>query len=234
MKCETVFIYCLKDPTTGDVRYIGQTKNPKKRLGSHCNTSIKERSRLGNWLKSLASRREKPILTILHEVRENASWAEEERRYISCAKALGLDLVNATDGGEGTLNPSLETRKKISAALKGVKRSPEARAKMSAGRRGMKLTPEHRARIGAAQLGRKRSPETCAKMGAWQVGRKFTAEQCAANSARQKGRKATPEARANMSAALLGVPKSPKARLAVIEGCLRAARRRRLLKLTLS
>lgn len=146
------FIYCLKDPTTGDVRYIGKADDPKRRLVKHLRESSQRKNHLGNWLRSL--KREKPTLVILHEVAEHRSWAEEERRYISCALALGIDLVNATGGGEGGSGPrSAETRAKISAKKKGVFRTPESCATMSAAHTGVKLSSEHRAAQSAARKG---------------------------------------------------------------------------------
>lgn len=152
-----VFIYCLKDPTTGDVRYIGKANNPKKRFIKHLRESSKRKNHLGNWLRSLKG--EKPILAILHEVAEHEFWVGEERRYISCARALGVDLVNATGGGEGGSGPrSMETRAKISAKKRGVLRTAEACAAMSVAHVGVKLSPEHRAAQSVARKGVPWSP----------------------------------------------------------------------------
>lgn len=158
-----VFIYCLKDPTTGDVRYIGQTNSLKNRLRAHFTTSAREKTRLGNWLRSLS---EKPIIAVLHEVAEGESWVEEERRYISCARAMGVDLVNATDGGEGSPGHihAPEHRAANSAAHKGVPLSPEHCAAISAVQKGVPKSPEHRAAMSAAKKGVPKSPEHRAAM----------------------------------------------------------------------
>lgn len=190
---KTVFIYCLKDPTTGDVRYIGQTNNLKRRLKKHLTVSSKMRSPLGYWLRSLL---EPPVLAFLHEVSENESWVEEERRYISCARALGMNLVNATDGGEGTSGPQSPARRAAqSARQKGVPHSPEWRAAQSAA-----WSLERRAAQSAARMGVPQSPETSA-----------------AKSAAMKGKNRgphSPERRAAQSAARKGVPPSPAQRAA--------------------
>lgn len=192
---KAVFIYCLKDPLTGDIRYIGKTDNLKKRFSAHIKGSVKKKTHLGCWLKSLLG--EKPILVVLHEVAENESWAEEERRYISCARAMGVDLVNATDGGEGASGwiPAPETRAKMSAARKGVPRgpaSPEARAAMSVAHRGVSKGPP--------------SPETCAAISAALTGVPLSSKRRAAMIAAAR----TPERRAASSAARTGVPRSPE------------------------
>lgn len=209
---KTVFIYCLKDPATGDVRYIGQTNNLKKRLNMHRTVSSKKQSHLGCWLRSLISRGVAPVLSVLHEVSENESWEEEERRYISCARALGVDLVNATDGGEGT---------------SGIVATPERRASLKAA-----WTPERRAAQSARQKGVPRSPETCAAISVAKTGVSTgprSPEACAAISAAKKGVPIGPpsiEARAAQSAAQRGVPQSPERRAARI-GVLRGPYRRR-------
>lgn len=185
-----VFIYCLKDPVTRDVRYIGKTDNLKKRLDGHLSSSSKEKNYLGNWLRSLKG--EKPILAVLHEVAKGESWAEEERRYISCARAMGVELVNATDGGEGAPGciPTPETRAAMSAAW-----TPERRAAHIAAQTGVqrpKRAPEHCAALSAVLTGVPKSPEHCASMSVARTG--------------LPGHRHTPEHCAAMSAALIGVP----------------------------
>lgn len=80
---------------------------------------------------------------------------------------------------EAKLNPSPETRAKISAAGIGRVASAETRAKRSASLKGRVFTPEHRAKIAAAATGRispnkgkTLSDETKAKLSAAASGRK--------------------------------------------------------------
>lgn len=172
-----VFIYCLKDPRNGDVRYIGKTGYLRKRLQKHLLDSSKSKSHLGNWLRSLNG--EKPLLVVLHEVSEKESWQVEERRYISCARALGVDLVNTTDGGEGASGPkSPEHRAALSAALKGrpgIPKTPEWRAALSLAHKGVSKgphSPEHRSVVSAALRG---VPWSVARRAAYERSSKGTA-----------------------------------------------------------
>jgi hypothetical protein len=82
------------------------------------------------------------------------------------------DLVNMTDGGEGTVNKSEEVRKKISENLKGK----------PSGMLGKKMSDEHKAKIGAANKislkgnvpwmkGKKHSEETKKNIGLKGIGR---------------------------------------------------------------
>lgn len=206
---KAVFIYCLKDPVTGDVRYIGQTNNLKKRFSAHIKTSVKQKTHLGSWLKSLSGK--KPILAVLHEVSEGESWAEEERRYISCARALGMDLVNLTDGGDGPSGwvPTSETLAAMSAAWTAERRLAQSKA-----RTGVPNSPEQNAAISAAQTGVPHSPKRRATQSARMTGVPLSPKHYAGMCAAAR----TPERRAARGAAMgvahKGVPWSPARRAA--------------------
>lgn len=126
------FIYALCEPGTRTVRYIGKTRYKTRRYQDHLKVSSKKKSHLGNWLRSLTL---PPEFVILRETESNG--CQEEIRYIDIARRLRIQLVNATDGGEGiTMTP--ETRAKISAAQKGKKLSLETRSRMSISKTGKK------------------------------------------------------------------------------------------------
>lgn len=72
-------------------------------------------------------------------------------------------LVNLTDGGEGTSNPSEETREKLRKNWTGRKHTEESKKKMSERASGKIKSESHRRSIGLAQTGRKQSPETVQK-----------------------------------------------------------------------
>ena len=93
---KTVFIYVLKDPETGEVRYVGKSIQPKKRFRDHL--CEKTKTHRVNWFKSLASRGLKPIMEIEDEAQEN--WEAIEAAYIQFFREQGCKLVNGTEGGE--------------------------------------------------------------------------------------------------------------------------------------
>ena len=104
--------------------------------------------------------------------------AEKEMYWIrqyDCVKPNGYNL---TEGGEGTLNPSAETRAKMSLAnignkrMLGKKHSDETKKKLSQYRTGIKLSEEHKAKIGKASLGRKLSDESKKKISIANKGKK--------------------------------------------------------------
>jgi len=136
-----VFIYVLKEPDTGVVRYVGKSTNPKRRFRTHINTSGKKRNHKECWISSLLDKGLKPIMEVIDEVPEEhgKQW---EVAWIAFFKESECDLVNGTLGGDGS-NPSVETRKKMRQAKLGKpgpwlgkKRYPETVEKMRAGNRG--------------------------------------------------------------------------------------------------
>lgn len=225
---KTVFIYALCEPGTRTVRYIGKATNPKQRLYAHISRAHTGGTHKNCWLNSLNGII--PNLVILKEI-PASEWQEWERRYIAGARALGMNLANFTDGGEGTSgwNPSLEHRAKLSVALTGEKNpffgkkhSPESLAKMSASHAGVKLCPEHRAKIGAALAGKKQKPfsaEHRAKLSASKLGVKLSPEHRAKLSAANTGRKHSPETCAKRNAALTGLKRSQESREKMRAAC---------------
>lgn len=94
---ETTFIYILKDPITYEVRYVGKSNNPKRRLTYHLNKNKDIGTHKRNWLNSLNS---KPILEIIKEV-DITEWQKYEKYYIKYYLSIGCNLVNWCEGGEG-------------------------------------------------------------------------------------------------------------------------------------
>lgn len=106
----TTFIYALKYPTTGIVRYIGKSNDPKRRYYAHMRTDKTASSNKINWIQKLIKEGLKPELEILEEVSED-NWKEKERFYISKYREL-YDLTNCKDGGEGLFRGNKTSFKK--------------------------------------------------------------------------------------------------------------------------
>lgn len=97
----TKFIYTLSDPNTGLVRYIGKTRDIRKRLSSHLsNNHLSKPTRKNNWIISLLRNELIPIIEVLDEINsEDIDFYE--KFYISLFRSWGFDLLNGTDGGDG-------------------------------------------------------------------------------------------------------------------------------------
>lgn len=143
---KNVHIYVLKDPETGEVRYVGKTKQTLRiRLRGHL--SDKRINHRSCWIKSLKTRNLIPIMESIELVSDEA-WQEREKYWIQHYKELGAKLVNGNDGGTGGHDPSAETRAKIGVASRN--RSKETRAKIGAAHAGKELSAEHKANLSAA------------------------------------------------------------------------------------
>lgn len=82
---------------TYEVRYVGKSNNPKRRLTYHLNKIKDLGTHKRNWINSLNF---KPILEIIKEVPKN-DWQKYEKYYIEYYISIGCNLVNWGDGGEG-------------------------------------------------------------------------------------------------------------------------------------
>lgn len=143
-------IYCLVDPRTALLRYVGiTTKTLHKRLVEHCKYSrnAAKQAHRDRWIRQLLDANLRPVILLIEETFDN----ERECFWISHYRTAGLNLVNRTDGGEG---------------VHGILRDEEVRKRMSEARRGKKLSEEHRQNIGKGLLGHKHSADSIAKMSA--------------------------------------------------------------------
>lgn len=177
------YVYMAWHPITGDPIYVG--KGCGNRISSHNYLAKNNR----HYNPSIAEhiRRHGPMEFFkLREGISEAEAIETEKALIYHFGRKGFGsgtLYNRTDGGEGTSGPkTAEWRAKISAALKGKKRSAEQCKRISDAKKGIKnpkqaiwasakfkgipKTPEHNAKNSAAQKGRVKSPEECARISA--------------------------------------------------------------------
>lgn len=119
---KTVTIYCLCDPSTCKVRYIGRTtkKILSQRLAEHISKSKyfdkyfpgKKANHKVNWINSLLNQGKEPIIKKICQIQ---GWKEShdlERKIISnhCNKR---NLTNSDDRGEGWVNKIISEEQKI-------------------------------------------------------------------------------------------------------------------------
>jgi hypothetical protein len=126
-----IHIYKLIDPRNDNIRYIGKTVNPYRRIHSHISKAklMTNKTHSGNWIRSLLFEGLKPRMEIIETIDNTLEWSEREIYWIKFYRELGVDLTNFKDGGiNGSGNASY--------GRLGKKNSPEHIRKTSEGRRG--------------------------------------------------------------------------------------------------
>ena len=138
--------------------------------------------------------RENFLVEVIEECETIEQLNEREIFWIAELNTKVPNGYNLTDGGEGTLNPSKETRAKMSAAqsggnhpMYGKHHKPETLTKMSATRRGKHLSEVARAKLSVAKKGVPKSPEHRAKLAMANTGKRANDETRAKMSVIRKG-----------------------------------------------
>jgi hypothetical protein len=162
-------VYGLADPRTGQVRYVGKTvKSLETRVREHLQDSRYQHNHRSHWLRKLSLLELAPTSFILEVVPPTIRWQEREQWWIAFYRAIGLPLVNGTDGGEGLENPVASVRAKISDWNRDRVLSEETKAKIAQGNRNNKNSAGKRSESCRTKLAifnqRPLSDETRAKL----------------------------------------------------------------------
>lgn len=199
----TTFIYGLFDPRTNELRYIGKSNNPKRRLQEHliCARYKKGHNKyLYAWMGNLLSCNLEPSLQILEEV-PIENWQQFEIAYINKYRDLGFRLTNITNGGDGgygfflTEEQELKRQEAVKKANTGKKATEEKRLKMSLSHKGQRPSEETRKKLSESQKGKN----------TWSKGRKMSQETIEKISASNRGKKMSDEFKRKMSESRKGV-----------------------------
>jgi group I intron endonuclease len=146
--------------------YVGKSHNPARRFAEHKCPGNLSKYPTSHLYAAMAKYGWRAFdFAVVQECASDKEAYIAEQDWISDlqsnVKQFGFNL---NGGGEGGQRPTAEVRARISAAGKGVKKSPEARANMVAAiKRRAPATAETRALIGAASRARL-TPEHQSKM----------------------------------------------------------------------
>lgn len=144
------YIYALHDAADVSARvYVGMTTNMQRRLTDHLRDA-----RRGIWTAKAR--------WLAGVVARGGNYQEAEQFWIASLRAMGMPLVNLTDGGHGA---------------RGYKPSAELTARLAAGRRGRPMPREGVERGAAKRRGMKMDPATVERTAAKNRGRKWTAQE---------------------------------------------------------
>lgn len=113
----TKYLYILIDPNTRQVRYIGQSSSPKRRLAHHYRDG--RNAAKHQWFDELRERNQEPILKIVGECDDHNRIHEIEKWLVQHLLSNGTPLLNITYAGPGgsKIIPQ-ETIDKLKAAWK--------------------------------------------------------------------------------------------------------------------
>jgi group I intron endonuclease len=122
-----LFIYALIDPRDKSVKYIGVSKDVRRRYKEHL--ADFRYTKKAAWIRKM-KRLGLVIKVKLIEICTNKNWKSRERYWIKYYS--NNKLVNLTKGGEGIFGyrHSQKTKDRIGKASLGVKRSDETKEKL--------------------------------------------------------------------------------------------------------
>jgi hypothetical protein len=138
------------------MRYIGKALDMRVRYRRHFSRCRHEHSRKAEWIHELRAAGLEPDTIVLEDCAPSES-AAREKYWIARARWRGIPLLNMKHGGQGRLDTSAETRKRISEGNKGKGHGPEWRAAHAATLRGRKASVETKAKMSRALTGNERA-----------------------------------------------------------------------------
>lgn len=191
----------MLDPRTQMPRYLGITFRGKRRYNEHLSRAVTGgKTHRDCWIRSLISQGLRPGWTVI-EFGTGDSWQNRERDLIAEYR-LSADLVNHTDGGEGSPGyiPSPELRAKWSQMRKGVKYAPGRRSAML----GKRHSFESREKIRESSTGRHHTTESKAKLALAHTGKILSAEHIKKLASAKRGCTLSPEHKAKIAASTTG------------------------------
>ncbi len=103
MNTNLVQVYQLKDPRTGEVRYVGRSRNVARRALEH--RAERANDKVFSWLKELKTLGLKAECSVL-ETCDKGEWHGREQYWIKKLRADGAALLNTRPSGnavKGTL-----------------------------------------------------------------------------------------------------------------------------------
>jgi len=115
-------IYYLLDPVTHGPRYVGFSERPENRFERHVKYLRGSTHKIA-WIRSLLNAGLRPVLSVRCIVASKLEACRIETELIALLRSRGVDLTNATSGGEG--GATMTGRKGPAHGAYGKKRSLE-------------------------------------------------------------------------------------------------------------
>lgn len=161
------YVYEHVRPDTNEAYYVGKGKKKRAYVMSGKNVW---HTRITNKLKDMGL---SPLVRIIKDGLTEKEALSFEKDVIRLYRALGVNLTNMTEGGEGISNPSTEVREKMSLSSRSRWLDSNFRERHSSAVKAAFARPEVRERLSLAGRGRPHSEETKAKLSKANKGRKI-------------------------------------------------------------
>lgn len=123
-----IAIYGLYCPDSGEIRYIGKSKDPRARFQQHINDCNRKKTPSACWIRSLVSRGMVPIMRT-HRVVSLDEWERAEIEEIAKYRSSGARLLNVSIGG-AYIPQSAEMRAKNASAMNATRDNTPARKRL--------------------------------------------------------------------------------------------------------
>lgn len=201
-----IYIYGLKCPIAGVIRYVGKSIQPELRAAQHVRDCMRLHHHTARWVRTLRAVGLEPESCVT----DDENWRDIERAFIAGAEERGWKLTNSTEGGEGFASLPIgdaRMREKRSTSLKRTWNRPEVKAE--AKQRGLKAWSDpvagarRRAAITAPNV---RAKQSVAAKARWSDPVKGAAARQSSSSTEKRHRlsdaairRATPEYRSMMA-----------------------------------
>jgi hypothetical protein len=210
-----IYIYALRCPVSGEIRYIGKAEDVNLRLARHIATARTEKAKhhCARWIRTLLAQDKAPSIEVIRTIENGEDWRSIETQMIAQYLADGHPLTNQTVGGDGVSYINRSDRAaasaKLSAAMRDAWSDPSKKDRLLRAARNPELLkrradkmnrlyqdPEFVAKKAAALKATCNRPEFIARMKEIAARPEVRAAKAAANTAK------SPEVRAKQAAAL--------------------------------
>ena len=95
------YVYGLKDPETGEIRYVGKSPNPKNRYKEHvAEARTASRTEKQRWIAGLLARSLHPSLVILATAPDEPAARELEAEFCHLHIATVLNIHDPRKGAK--------------------------------------------------------------------------------------------------------------------------------------
>jgi hypothetical protein len=167
-------IYCLMDPDSGEIRYVGKTSVGLKRIDQHLKSARKSnpKTRVQRWISRVVSEGKIPRVAILDYAESDDELCRLEIMWITNCRDCGCNLTNMSDGGDGNrgFKHSEETKRKLAEISRNL--PAVVRAKQSVAQRAAPFSEKRSKSVSAALVGKKLSQEHCENISRGKKGKK--------------------------------------------------------------